>query len=347
MKTNHGLILCALTLMSALSMGTASSAEEPSALVTTAPLTRHTLVETLIGYGTVAPAAGRVENISTSYGGRVTTLPVSPGQTVKHGDVLIEVETDPAAGLAYRRAATAVEYARSELQRVKELAQQQLATRSQVASAEKSLADAKLQLREQERLGAERSTTTFHAPFNGVVVALATTLGERVSAGKTLLQLARTDMLRAQLGVEPADATRVRPGMSVRLASVFNVRNTVTATVAQVHGMIDPQTQLVDVVVRFENDPASHLLPGTRVRGDITAGQHVGWAVPRQAVLRDARGAYLFQVQEGRARRVDVSTGIESGGLVGVTGSLDAKEPIVVLGNYELKNGMKVRRQTP
>jgi membrane fusion protein, multidrug efflux system len=347
MRTSDVLAIGAMTLLSALSAAPSWPAQEPSVLVTTAPLAQHALVETLIGYGTVAPAVGRVENISTSYGGRVTALPVSPGQTVKRGDALIEVETDPAASLAYRQAATAVEYARSELQRVEELAQQQLATRSQVAAAEKSLADAKLQLHEQERLGAERRNTTFHAPFNGVVISLAATLGERVGAGKTLLQMARTDRLRAQLGIEPADAARVRPGMAVRLASVFDSRNAVAATVTQVHGMIDPQTQLVDVVVRFRNDAADQLLPGTRVRGEITAGKHVGWAVPRQAVLRDARGTYLFQVKDGRARRVDVTTGIESGGLVGVTGPLDAAEPVVVLGNYELKDGMKVRGKNP
>jgi len=44
---------------------------------------------------------------------------------------------------------------------------------------------------------------------------------------------------------------------------------------------------------------------------------------------------------------VDVITGIESKGLIGVSGSLDPQQPVVVLGNYELKDGMTVREPHP
>ena len=257
------------------------------------------------------------------------------------------METDPSANLAYHEAATAVEFARGELRRVEELAAQQLATRSQVAAAKKALSDSELRLREQERLGAGRKTAVLSAPFDGVVVSVGVAPGERIAAGKVLLQLARTDELRADIGIEPGDAARVRSGMAVRVVSVFDARNAVAAKVTRVQGMIDPQTQLVDVVVRFRNDGANRLLPGTHVRGEITAGQDKGWAVPREAVLRDARGAYVFQVKNRRARRVDVTTGIESEGLIGVSGSLDPQQPVVVLGNYELKDGMTVREPHP
>ena len=347
MKVHYPMTICAAGLALALSARMALPAEEPSALVKIEPLARHALTDTLVGYGVVAPATGHVEHLSSAYGGRVTALRVSLGQTVRRGEPLLEIETDPSASLAYRQAVTAVEYARGELHRIEDLAAQRLATRSQVATAKKALADAESRRREQERLGTGRRTATFAAPFAGVVTSLAVTPGERVAAGKTLLALARTDKLRAQLGIEPKDAERVRPGMPVRIVAVFDARNAVAAKVTRVQGMIDPQTQLVDVVVSFRNDAASRLLPGTRVRGDVTVGNDVGWAVPRQAVLRDARGAYLFQVKDGRARRVDVVTGVESGELIGVSGPLDAAQPVVTLGNYELQDGMKVREQRP
>ena len=64
-------------------------------------------------------------------------------------------------------------------------------------------------------------------------------------------------------------------------------------------------------------------------------------------MLRDARGAYLFQVREGKAHRVDVQTGLERDGLIAVQGAFDTKQPIVKLGNYELQDGMAVRRGQP
>jgi hypothetical protein len=60
-------------------------------------------------------------------------------------------------------------------------------------------------------------------------------------------------------------------------------------------------------------------------------------------VLTDARGAYVFQVAAGKARRVDVTPGTESAGLVAISGALDPALPVVVLGNYELQDGMPVR----
>jgi hypothetical protein len=65
--------------------------------------------------------------------------------------------------------------------------------------------------------------------------------------------------------------------------------------------------------------------------------------VPRQAVLTDAQGAYIFQVVQGVAHRVNVTKGHESQGVVAISGTMDTKLPVVVLGNYVLQDGMKVR----
>jgi len=62
-------------------------------------------------------------------------------------------------------------------------------------------------------------------------------------------------------------------------------------------------------------------------------------------VLKDGRGDYLYQVSDGHAKRVAVTVGVESGGIVAVSGNLDGHLKVVVLGNYELKDGMVVREQ--
>jgi membrane fusion protein (multidrug efflux system) len=88
---------------------------------------------------------------------------------------------------------------------------------------------------------------------------------------------------------------------------------------------------------------APFLVPGMHVRARVEVGRRAGWAVPRSAVLTDSAGAYVFQLSAGAARRVDVSQGVESQGTISVSGPLDPRLPIVVLGNYELRNGMPVR----
>ena len=64
----------------------------------------------------------------------------------------------------------------------------------------------------------------------------------------------------------------------------------------------------------------------------------------QEFVLTDANGAYVFQVSGGKAHRVNVTSGEESQGMVAISGGTDPHLPVVVLGNYELQEGMQVRQ---
>jgi membrane fusion protein (multidrug efflux system) len=86
---------------------------------------------------------------------------------------------------------------------------------------------------------------------------------------------------------------------------------------------------------------------GNRIKGTIIIKEEVTLAVPRSAVLRDAQGAYLFIVQNGRARRVKVTTGLQEADWLAVKGPLKAGDAVVIAGNYELKDGMAVQEVHP
>ncbi|HZP93678.1 MAG TPA: efflux RND transporter periplasmic adaptor subunit [Burkholderiales bacterium] len=326
-------------------LATIAAAQQASVLVEVVPLAKATLRDTLTGYGIVVPDAGGLTALSVARPVRVSRLAVSVGQIVKRGTPLIEIESDPASISAYEQALSTVALARSELARTRSLRAQQLATESQVAAASKALSDAQTVLAAQRQLGADRARETLTAAFDGVVFAVAVAQGDRVQPGAPLLQLARLDALRVALGIEPSDSAKLKVGMPIRLTSVQDSAVSIDTSVTQTPGMINPQTQLIDVVVRLPAKVTAGLLPGTRVKGVITLATRTTWAVPRDAVLHDAQGDYLYQVAAGTALRVNVKAGIESDGLVGVDGKLDPALPVVILGNYELRNGMPVRAQ--
>lgn len=319
----------------------AAAAGAPSVLVRTVALQKHRIAETLAGYGTLSPEVGGTVNVNLPRPGRISALEASPGQVVGKGARLLEFRTAAGAALGYRQAEHALAFARSELARTEELVAQKLATASQLAAARKSLADAQAALRAQRRLGTNSGVAVVKAPFDGVVLGVGASAGDRIAAGATVMTLARMSGLRVLLGLEPSDSFAVRPGMPVRLTPVFDAGRQVEARVAAVHGMVDPRTQLVDVVVRIR---AGKLLPGMRVRGEITLATRTGWAVPRSAVLRDGGGEYLFQVKDGVARRVAVTVESDGDELLGIVGAaLDPALKVVVQGNYELSDGMAVR----
>jgi membrane fusion protein (multidrug efflux system) len=313
-----------------------------SALVKTEPLQQRSLTDSLTAFGEVT--TGQVVAISFPRAGQVSRLLAVPGQRVKPGTPLATLASDPNAKLAYTQAVTAVDFARGELRRNEELFALQLATQSQVDGSRKALQDAEANLAAQRQLGGDVGLATVAAPFDGVVTAVAVAQGDRIQPGAAILQLGHTDVLRVRLGIEPADFRLVRVGMPVTFSPVDDRTKSVSAAIAENQGLVDPKTQLVDALAEVPAAGASFLVPGMHVRAVIKVGQHLSWAVPRAAVLTDANGAYVFQVAGGKAHRVNVTAGDESQGLVAISGGIDPHLPVVVLGNYELQEGMQVRQ---
>lgn len=338
-------ILFAL-LSAGLMFSAAAETDTPSVLIKSEPLRKQSLTETLTAYGTVTPATGATENISFPRAGQVTRLFVVAGQMVKRGQTLLEFSTDPNAAALYRQAETTEVFAYSELNRVEDLTARQLATQSQLAAARKALQDAQANLAAQKNIGGGTAVQQIKASFDGVVSLLSVQQGDRVQAGIPVLQLSKGGKLRATLGVEPEDIARLQVGMPTQIFTVFGDRPAVAAQVLQIHGVINPLTRLVDVDIELHST-ASGLLPGMQVRGMIALDNQESWVVPRSAVLRDAQGAFLFQVRDGHAQRIPVTVTIESGNSVAVSGTLDSSLKVVVSGNYELQDGMMVRETQP
>ena len=316
------------------------AADTPSVLVKTVAMKQQQMTDTVSGYGSVSPDTRSLETISLPRPGQIVRLLVSPGQPVKKGSALLQFGTGADAAMNYQQARQAVDFATGEATRIGQLVAQQLATQSQLATANKALADAEAALHAQESIGAGRALEQVTAPFDGIVMLVQAAQGDRLAAGAPLMQLARAGGQRVLLGVEPDDARRVLPGMAVSVVPVFSGETRVTGRVAQAFGMINPQTQLVDVLVKVTG---GGLMPGTRVRAEIEVAKQTAWVVPRSAVLKDANGTYLFQVAQGKAHRVNVQTGLEHKGLIAVQGTFDTAQAVVNLGNYELADGMAVR----
>jgi len=302
-----------------------------------------TLPHEMITYGTVIPDVGSTVHMVLPRPGQVTKLAVSPGQEVHKGQNLFEFSTGAAALLAYQQAASTVTFARADLSRTQELFKERLATKTQLAASEKALSDAEQALQAQEKIGAGKAAQWVVSPGDAVVTEVTAKVGERMDQGGAVLQLAQRGAVEVDLGVEPEQLSEVHPGMPVALSSVFAEQHSVSGKISGLHGMIDPQTRLVDAVVRLDGSTANGLLPGMQVKGVITLAMVKSWVMPRQAVLTDGGGAYVFQISDGKAVRVPVKIVLDMDDIYGVQGQLDPKAALVTTGNYELSDGQLVR----
>ncbi|HEY5312226.1 MAG TPA: efflux RND transporter periplasmic adaptor subunit, partial [Pirellulales bacterium] len=316
---------------------TASSDSE--IMVTTAMPVQRIFHDTVEAFGSAMGDPHSARTISLAHGGQIVAVKVAAGQTVSRGQPLLKITADPATRSAYQQAQAALTLANGELERTQQLAAQRLATQSQVAAARKAQTDAQTALHAQRALGGGSAEQTVDAPADGVVTALSVGLGERVAANAPLLSFTPAHALVAVLGVQPENGATLHAGMAVQLHSVYGPSKGFIGDLRMVGRAVDPQTHLLPAQVELPAEAGATLVAGTALSARIRTSDFTAWAVPRAAVLNDRHGDYLFQIEHGKAKRVEVKLRSADGDTVGVQGPLDAQVPVIVLGVYELSDG--------
>ncbi len=118
----------------------------------------------------------------------------------------------------------------------------------------------------------------------------------------------------------------------------------IAAKLRKLSDAANPTSHLVDGFVDVPS--SSGFLLNEYVAGKITVDSTEGLLVPRSAVLPQEDHYVLFTVKAGRAEQHRVQLGMQTDKEVAVNGKdLHAGEPVVTLGNYELKDGMAVKAE--
>ncbi|MGH8372274.1 MAG: efflux RND transporter periplasmic adaptor subunit [Gammaproteobacteria bacterium] len=320
----------------------AQPAVQPSVLIKTAKVSERSVSENLSAFGSVVPAPREAITLAAPRESRVASLSVSSGEAVKKGQVLITLAPTPASSEAFVQAQSAADYAATALARARNLYKEHLATRDQVAAAEQASADAQVRLKNAQQAGGAGSLA-IRATADGVVMTVAVNSGEQVAANTTLLTLVLRGATTVRLGVSPDQIAKIHIGMPVNLHDVYNPAIHVIAKVTNVSDMVDNNSGLTDVFVRLSGHVPG-LMPGSYVQGTIVLRDTRGLAVPRSAVLTEGGEAYVFVVQGNVAHRVSVTTLADDGDWIAIKGDVKSNMEVVTLGNYELSDGMKIRK---
>ncbi len=227
----------------------------------------------------------------------------------------------------------------------RDLAEVDLRTsREQLSQAQAQLSQAQEQL----------AKTEIRSPLDGKVTAIYVKVGQTAVpsfsgiAGSTLVDVADTTSIDAEINVDETDIARVRVGAVARVVPAAFPDKTLTGTVDQV--AIAPRLQLggqnksYPVRIRLENTAGVVFHPGMSCRAEVlTAAQDDAkvLAVPVQAVRYEdnpdsaSKGgsktlASVFVYDNGRAKKRTVTTGTADDSYIAITDGLKAGERIVV-----------------
>ena len=179
----------------------------------------------------------------------------------------------------------------------------------------------------------------------GIVGKVDVQVGQVVAIGSPLVEVAAHNQIEVKLGVGPQDIAFLKSGEVVHLHRISDGdAPAVDGKIRMIGQRVDPMTRLVDVMVSLP--PEAKFILEEFVMGLITKASADALVAPREAVLPDENGYTLFTVKDGKAVKHSIRIGLQNDRDVQVIGDgLQDGEPVVVIGNYELQDGMAVQVQ--
>ena len=318
---------------------------------TVAPSKFHKTTETT---GTVDFDNDQATSVLAPFGGPVSKLLVNPGDKVKAGDALAEVDSpDFAAAIsAYRKALATAQTLRRVADMDKDLIQHNGVAQREEEQAQTDAAnaeadrDAALQTLVSLNLDPQvikdlqagrpvsRPGGRINSPIAGTVVEKLITPGELLTAGTTpcftVADLSRVWVMTQIFG---SDLASVSVGDSAEIVTGI-ATNSFSGTVDNISALVDPNTRSVMVRVVVEN-PGDFLKKQMYVRVQIQAHQEsTGLLVPVSAILRDdVNLPFVYVVQpDGSFARRHVTLGYRTGDQYDIPDGLQAGDQIVVDG---------------
>ena len=311
--------------------------------VKTAPVRNGVVEVPRVFYGTVVPGKGSLITVSSPYECKILHILVRAGQEVAGGDVIVEIGPSEDSRLALEQARNSHEMAKQELERVKERLTMKLATNEEAIRATENFRQAELHLESLLRKGVSKPLT-IRAEKPGVVRAINAQEGAVIALGAPLLDIAGLDILEARLGAEPGMAPLPAEGDApqIEIASIDKTAGVkVKCPIQGIGRTVDPTSHLVDVFATLPG--GTGLLLGQPVTGTYSLHSKEALIIPRAAALPEGERYAVFMVKGGHAHKLAVDLGLENDEDAEVLSpDLHEGDSVVILGNYELKDGMAV-----
>ena len=181
---------------------------------------------------------------------------------------------------------------------------------------------------------------TEKAPYDGVVAVKYHETGEFIGRGVNVIRINDPKKLRAACLISAVYFDAIKPGETPLTVS-FQGR--------QIEAKADWCSPVIDTLsrtftLRSYLPDGTPLLDGMLVDVDILLAERDGLGVPRDAVILKKGGkSAVFTVQDGKAKEIEVETGIASDGFVEILNpdAVEGKQ-LIVSGQYFVNDGSLV-----
>lgn len=324
--------------VAACSGASQQASTEPVALVKTATVTFGAIDEKITIYGAAENGSLGKYNLSSPVEAVVRSIDTPVGSNVAKGQVIVRLAPSPAARVDLASASASANAADLAYARAKRLRADGLVSDVEVetARAAKQSTDAL-----RASLAGRSAGLTLRSPTSGTVEVIGASAGELIAPGTIVVTIVKDGDIRARFGIDPALARRVPLGSTIDVTAAGN-NVPFSLPVRSVDPVVDPQTKLASIYALIPS--GNEIGPGESLTGKILLGNVASTlTIPYLALLDDGGQPYVYVIEKGVAKRVDIAVGPRMGDRISVTSGLTASQQVAVDGLTALEDGMKVR----
>lgn len=272
--------------------------------------------------------------IEAKVSGRIETLLVAPGKTVKSGEALAQLEAREIQA-KLDQALAVREQATRDLERARTLLTQKISTQAEFDA---------VQARERVAAGAVKEAETMlgytkiTAPFDGIITRKLADVGDLAAPGRAIVELEDPRALRFEADMPEALIANVKSGakMSVRVGAAAAVEG----TVAEMAPVADAASRTF--LVKLDLPPAEGVRSGQFGRVLVPTGESKSIRVPTSALVTRGQMELVFVAVKQRAELRIVRTGKRTDGEVELLAGVSAGESIIVEGASDLRDGQPI-----
>ena len=279
--------------------------------------------------------------VAADKNGRVEWIGPREGERVKKGQLLARIDVSALKTIISRAQASA-ELAKDLYDRRKTLFDRGIVHKEALerAKTDKALAESDL-----TKAKVEYDRGFPHSPISGMVNYLHVDEGEFVNRGQPMVELVNVDKIKIHVNVPELDVRYLKKGQDVMVTIDAFPGLQMKGNVDFVSYKADPATKTFRIRVLIDN-PKHDIRPGMIARVAFLRRMIPdALSAPLFAILDKGGERLLFVEEGGVAHARTVSIGVIEGDRVQITDGLKPGDRLIVTGQRDVEEGMKVKVQ--
>lgn len=280
--------------------------------------------------------------VSGEVPGKIKALHFESGQTVKQGQLLVELDADTDKA-ELKGLEAELQLAKTQLQRSEKMIGKKYVSQADY-DQQKALLEQAMAAVEAKRTRIDKKS--IRAPFSGELGIRKVSLGWYLKEGESIISLQQLHPIHLDFTLPEREIKRIAEQQLIKASVQAYPGETFSGRIIAIDPAIEDDTRAIRVRAKLDNQD-KRLRPGMFVQVSIDSNQAIDvLTLPDTAITYNPYGNSVFLIEKTEKGLIVQSRQVETGqsrnGRVEIVNGLKAGDRVVSAGQVKLRNGMPV-----